>query len=303
MKILLIACFIVASLRGVSASDRDRQFLAMARRHQHESQSGLSEHSFAAASTELRALMMLLTYTDSERLAVAMRTWMPWCASQGFSFALGVLEPDSAKVDALLASASADLRPSLHVENAFSSLKGQHDLRESREAERAKTWSYIRQIAMKGGLGEKFDWFVQMDDDTLPDCAKTAAFLRHRGQDQHGVYLGPSMSGMFHPGYYLVMDRSGIKVLAEQLVAQPLRPFSKSDECTPRYADRMHETDCCVLYPMIYADVMIGSCLERGGVHREYWGADGDQLYKHPFKDPKALETAWKKLNHSRLVP
>jgi len=272
-----------------------RGFMAAETPRQHASQNNASER-VAAASTELRALMMLLTFTDSPRLAVAMRTWMPWCASQGFHFALGVFERDNAKIDALLAHASVQLRSSLHVVNAASFLKKQQGLQESREAERAKTWSYIRQIAMKGALGEQFDWFVQMDDDTLPDCAKTAAFLRSRDQNQHGVYLGADTAGMYHCGAYLFMDRYAMQVLAQQLAAQPLRSFSKSGECDVPYQEGRHETDCCVLYPMIFADVMIGSCLEKGGVHREHWGVNGEQLYQHPFKDPEDLEAAWGKL-------
>eukprot|EP00419_Tripos_fusus_P003558 CAMPEP_0172674396 /NCGR_PEP_ID=MMETSP1074-20121228/12711_1 /TAXON_ID=2916 /ORGANISM="Ceratium fusus, Strain PA161109" /LENGTH=284 /DNA_ID=CAMNT_0013491799 /DNA_START=325 /DNA_END=1179 /DNA_ORIENTATION=- len=221
-----------------------------------------------------------------------MVTWMPACVQAGFDIGLMVNEKaDDAQV--LEKRVPEELRESVRVINSFD-VTGKPD---SRSLERWKTWAYVKKLAQSefedGHLfsGRRHKWFIQLDDDTLPDCALIAEFASARHTDAP-MYLGPE-SGTYVGGQLILMNNAAFKPMSAAMGAQPLRKMGQKHECNPPYKEHNHETDCCALSPMVFADVFLGSCATKGGVQ-----ITGDEefhtLFSHPFKDPEKLRRAWR---------
>jgi len=236
-------------------------------------------------------VMMLLTFANSPRLQVAMGTWMPTCVQAGFDIGLMINEKaDDAQ--ALEKRVPEELRERVRVINSFNAT-GKPD---SRSLERWKTWAYVKKLAQSefedGHLfsGRRHKWFIQLDDDTLPDCALLAEFASARNTAAP-MYLGPKRS-TFVGGQLILINSAAFKPMSAAMGSQPLRKTDQKHECDPPYQEHRHETDCCALSPMFFADVFLASCAARGGVP-----VTADQefhtLFLHPFKDPEKLQRAW----------
>ena len=115
-----------------------------------------------------RTLLMVLTHISSERLGVALGTWMRDAAAMGYDIALIVsAPPEEAEVF------SASLPPRVHLANSFSRLNRS----DSPHLERWKIHSFFVDTLGPQEFGDgsrpsgRHDWFVGLDDDTLPEVS------------------------------------------------------------------------------------------------------------------------------------
>merc|ERR550514_1115118 len=100
-----------------------------------------------------------------------MDTWIPRCAQNGYDIALMICEDDPGEqsVHSLIPN---KLKDRVEVLNTYAAL----GVKDYRELERWKTWAYVRDLhkveTETGSMfsGRRHQWFMQMDDDTLPDC-------------------------------------------------------------------------------------------------------------------------------------
>jgi hypothetical protein len=247
-------------------------------------------------------LFMLLTFATSERLEGAMTSWIPACVKAGFDIALMVSADEVAakRVENLIPQ---DLADGVRMVNSYHIT----EMNESRSMERWKTWAYVKQTAasefQEGDLGSagrlfsgrRHQWFIQLDDDTIPHCAKTADYLNDEkiltslADDpvRSPLYIGSGGDWRhFFGGWYVFFNREAFRMMSSQLNAQPPRLWADRKQCDPPYAYVDHDTHCCAVNRMKHADMMLGDCARKGGVkltpdqdyHR--WSL----LYRHGVK-------------------
>jgi hypothetical protein len=226
-------------------------------------------------------------------------------ARKGFDIALYVSEPKSWQK-------SLNVPPSLtdHVKvfNTYERLKKA----DSRGLERWKTWAFMREIGRlqfnqsfepltkisepSPFSNRRHEWFLQLDDDSLPQCEKIREYVNLQTSSQKAKYIGLGDNGIWNNGCFMVLSRAAMGSLINQLGKEPLRARSDAGKCTPAYRDKFWESDCCVMEPMVYADVLIGSCLHRAGIQATAGDAAFFNLYQHGLKRAEDIESAYKKL-------
>mmetsp|Transcript_49845 Transcript_49845/g.77874 ORF Transcript_49845/g.77874 Transcript_49845/m.77874 type:complete len:321 (-) Transcript_49845:28-990(-) len=311
---LIISCPLVVSIASTPVSFRDeeaskRSQRSLIRAHV-PSQSLVVDHvghssgQFRPTSGIPSVLLMVLTYADSPRLPAALRTWIPSCAAAGFDIALYISEPQSQPKSLNVPAALSDR---VHVFNTYEKLKKA----DSRGLERWKTWAFMREMGRLEfnhsfeplAVGShpppfsnrRHDWFLQLDDDSLPRCEKIQEYVSLQKSSREAKYIG-LRTGIWNNGCFMMLSRPAMGSLINQLGKEPLRDRSEADKCTPAYRDHFWESDCCVMEPMVYADVLIGSCLHRAGIQATSGDATFFELYEHGLKKAEDVESVYKKL-------
>lgn len=308
-----------------------------------------------------RTLLTVLTYLSSERLIIALRTWMQDAVALGYDITLIVCDPPD-KESAFSAAHARLLRGRVTISNTFSMLQ----MNDSRNLERWKLHAFYRQIlgpqefahsphrdAMKGARHEpsgrrrldavagheatpgRHDWFVALDDDTLPEVSEIAHFLCAAVGGAEALdptvphYMGwpPVMSvgraagtaRWFNDGKGFLLNRAGLRALYGQLLRRPR--VRKVNDCTPSftpfYWDRAvvdvppsnmaydRATECCPIYGVTQADVMLGVCLRWANVPITSIGSDRDgwwaRMFAHggPLKRATGLRAAYEFLRNA----
>lgn len=261
--------------------------------------------SYELADCFPRTALVMLTYLASQRLHVALATWMPDAAYMGFDVVLMVSAPPAET--AAFERTYRLPRPRLYLNNTFGLLNES----DTPFLERWKVQAFFGELVRPA----RHQWYVMLDDDTLPNLPSLSHLLctlYMRASSGHyarrGMYMGwmphDPEEGMqiFASGQGFLMDDLAVAAL-QQRVASVSRVRSR-DACfsqtTLRRYPRWWASGCCAVSDGVVRsfDMFIGSCLSFTNVSKVSLG-DGDgragwwgRLFHHggELKQPKQLE-------------
>ena len=196
----------------------------------------MSRHQQEAATFDLpdclpRTAVVVLTYLLSPRLPVALRTWMSDAALMRFDIILMVSATQN-ETNAFRKRHTLPLRVS--IENTWALLRRN----DTQYLERWKTQAFFGTLVEP----ERYDWYVMLDDDTLPNFASLTRILclLHGGDRDSfatrrafsfgakrinatgGLYMGWTPKGaygyVFATGQGFLMDQQGVRALKHRML-------------------------------------------------------------------------------------
>jgi hypothetical protein len=225
-----------------------------------------------------RTAIVLLTYLLSPRLPVAFGTWMRDAAFISFDIVLMVSATQQ----------ETDTFNKLHTLPLHVSIANTWTLLRRNDTPYVERW---KTHAFYGTLLEpkKYDWYVMLDDDTLPNLASLARILcilnggdktnstrlafDHQGNVNGGLYMGwtpESNEGyVFATGQGFLMDQKGVETLKHRMLHLPRVKSRESCHSVTTLArmPRWWAACCAVDDGFVRSfDYFIGTCLATTNV-------------------------------------
>ena len=247
-----------------------------------------------------RVAIVMLTFLRSPLLGAALRTWIPDAVWLRFDVLLMVSSPPR---EAANFTAQKSLAPRVSVRNAYHLL----GVSDSRKLERWKVRAFYSSLVDPTA----HDWFVMLDDDTLPNLPVLSRFLcalalRRRSE---GLYVGfrptddKGEPQNFATGQFFLMDPAAMLALKGKMAALPrVRNREQCHSNATLSEMPLWWAGCCAVNDgtVTSFDLFIGACLSSTNVSLRvlpdrWW----KRMFRHSaeLKDPRTLTSlyeAWR---------